>query len=89
MHVDHSNKNYNSGDNVSNNGKLDGGKNVVTDKSDSTSQNSDLHVFKEINMNETNGRSKSQTQGGTAGPQVPGLDLSRVLPNFSKNQQEQ
>jgi len=61
---------------------------------------SDYQVFKEINnLNENLKRSKSQTAGGRARaaantsaggpPLIPNLDLSRVLPNFSKKQQEE
>lgn len=58
---------------------------------------SDYQVFKEINnLNDYLKRSKSQTAGGRsrptasggAPPLIPNLDLSRVLPNFSKKQQE-
>lgn len=51
----------------------------------------DYNVFKEINnINENKKRSQSHTAGGRGRsvpkvpPQVPNLDLSRVLPYFSK-----
>ena len=56
----------------------------------------DFNVFKEINnINESKKRSQSQTAGGRGRsvakvpPQVPNLDLSRVLPYFSQKQQEE
>ena len=55
------------------------------------SGHSDINVFKEINnINESKKRSQSQTAGGRGRsiakvpPQIPNLDLSRVLPYYSQ-----